>query len=62
MWLLLPPLFCLADYLEARAKGQASTAIRKLLELSAKVAHRQRDNGSIEDIPADQVQEEICFW
>ncbi len=44
-------------YLEARAKGKASTAIRKLLELSAKVAHLVKKDGSTEDIPADQVKE-----
>ena len=43
-------------YLEARAKGKASSAIKKLLELSAKVAHRIIDGGGIEEIPADQVQ------
>lgn len=46
----------LGRYLEARAKGKASTAIRKLLELSAKVAHRIKKDGSIEDIPADHVK------
>ncbi len=45
-------------YLEARAKGKASTAIRKLLELSAKVAHLVKDDGSTEDINADKVQED----
>ncbi len=44
-------------YLEARAKGKASTAIRKLLELSAKVAHVVQKDGSTKDIPADQVKE-----
>ena len=43
-------------YLEARAKGKASSAIKRLLELSAKVAHRLTSDGSTEDIPADQVQ------
>jgi len=43
-------------YLEAKAKGSASEAIKKLLELSAKVAHRLKPDGSIEDIPVDQVQ------
>lgn len=46
----------LGRYLEARAKGKASTAIRKLLELSAKVAHRIKSDGSTEDIPADHVK------
>ncbi len=46
----------LGRYLEAKAKGKASTAIRKLLELSAKVAHRITKGGGTEDIPADQVK------
>jgi Cu+-exporting ATPase len=43
-------------YLEARAKGKASNAIRKLLELSAKVAHKIGKGGKIEDIPADKIK------
>jgi len=43
-------------YLEARAKGKASDAIRKLLELSAKVAHKIGKGGKITDIPADQIK------
>ena len=46
----------LGRYLEARAKGKASGAIRKLLELSAKVAHLIKSDGSTEDIPADQIK------
>jgi Cu+-exporting ATPase len=43
-------------YLEARAKGSASAAIRKLLELSAKTAHRIAKGGKVEDVPIDQVK------
>ncbi|MDP3976229.1 MAG: heavy metal translocating P-type ATPase [bacterium] len=43
-------------YLEAKAKGGASAAIRKLLELSAKVAHRVAGENKTEDIPIDQVR------
>ena len=43
-------------FLEAKAKGKASDAIRKLLQLSAKIAHRISKDGKIEDIPADQVK------
>lgn len=43
-------------YLEARAKGKASEAIKKLLQLSAKVAHRVNSNGKTEDIPTGQIQ------
>src|SRR5690606_1940521 len=41
--------------LEARAKGQASDAIRKLLELQAKEAVVLRDDREVK-IPVDQVQ------
>lgn len=43
-------------YLEARAKGKASEAIKKLLQLSAKVAHKVVGKGKIEDVPVEQVQ------
>lgn len=46
----------LGRYLEAQAKGKASAAIKKLLKLSAKVAHRVKDNGEIEEVPIDKVQ------
>lgn len=43
-------------YLEARAKGSASEAIKKLLELSAKVAHKIIGKNKTKDIPINQVQ------
>lgn len=46
----------LGRYLEAQAKGKASAAIKKLLKLSAKVAHRLKDGGEVEEVPIDQVQ------
>ncbi|MBU1682438.1 cation-translocating P-type ATPase, partial [Patescibacteria group bacterium] len=46
----------LGRFLEAKAKGKASGAIRKLLELSAKIAHRIGKDGKIEDISADHVK------
>lgn len=46
----------LGRFLEAKAKGKAGDAIRKLLELSAKTAHLIGKNGEIQDIPADQVK------
>lgn len=42
-------------YLEEKAKGRASLAIRKLLELEAKTARVLRD-GREEEIPIDEVQ------
>ncbi|MFC1608823.1 heavy metal translocating P-type ATPase [Patescibacteria group bacterium] len=45
----------LGRLLESKAKGRANDAIRKLLELSAKIAHRIKNNGEIENIQADQV-------
>lgn len=45
----------LGRYLESRAKGRAGSAIRKLLELSAKIAHRVAPNGEIQDIPTEEI-------
>lgn len=48
-------LIMLGKYLEAKAKGQTSDAIKKLLNLQAKKARVIRDNEEIE-IPIEQVQ------
>ena len=53
---IITTFILLGRYLEARAKGRASEAIKKLLKLSAKTAHRLTESGSIEDIPIDAVQ------
>lgn len=45
----------LGKFLEIRAKGQTSTAIKKLMGLSAKMAHKKVD-GDFVDVPLDQVQ------
>ncbi len=42
-------------YVEARAKGRASQAIRKLLELEAKTARVLRDGEEVE-VPVDQIE------
>ena len=47
-------LVLLGRYLEARAKGRTSEAIRRLAGLQAKVAHVRRD-GRVEDVPVDEV-------
>lgn len=54
---IITTFILLGRYLEARAKGKASTAIRGLLELSAKVAHRIGKNGKVADIMADNIHE-----
>jgi P-type Cu+ transporter len=53
---IIATFIILGRYLEAKAKGSASAAIKKLMELSAKVAHRVKMDGSVEDIPIDRVQ------
>ena len=46
----------LGNYLEARSKGQASNAIRELLEMEADTATVVREDGSEEEIPLDAVE------
>jgi Cu+-exporting ATPase len=46
----------LGNYLEARSKGQAGEALRKLLEMEADEATLVRDDGSEESVPLDEVQ------
>ncbi|MBT4849479.1 heavy metal translocating P-type ATPase [Candidatus Parcubacteria bacterium] len=46
----------LGRYLEARAKGKASEAIKKLLQLAPKIAHKVIDGKQTEDIDLDKVQ------
>jgi Cu+-exporting ATPase len=48
-------LIRLGKYLEARAKGRTSEAIRKLMNLQAKTANVVRDGSEVE-IPVEQVQ------
>jgi Cu+-exporting ATPase len=52
---LIITLIYLGKYLEARAKGQASDAIRKLAGLRATVAHVIRDSQEL-DIPVQRVR------
>ena len=49
-------LIRLGKLLEARARGQASAAIRQLMELSPKVAHLEQENGEVADVPAQTVR------
>jgi Cu+-exporting ATPase len=48
-------LIVLGKFLEARAKGRTSDALRKLASLQAKTAHLIRD-GAERDIPAEEVK------
>ena len=48
-------LILLGKYLEAKAKGKTSEAIRKLMGLQPKTAKVVR-NGNEEDIPIEEVQ------
>lgn len=52
---LIVTFILLGRYLEARAKGRASQAIKTLLQLSAKVAHKVDSEGNIKDIPTEDV-------
>ena len=45
----------LGNYLEARSKGQASDALRKLLEMEADTATVVRESGDEEEIPLEDV-------
>ncbi|KAB1187218.1 MULTISPECIES: heavy metal translocating P-type ATPase [Haloferax] len=46
----------LGNYLEARSKGQASEALRSLLELEADTATLLSDDGSEREVPLDEVE------
>jgi Cu+-exporting ATPase len=48
-------LVLLGEWLELRARGRTSAAIRQLLGLAPKIAHRVAADGSEEDVPLDQV-------
>jgi Cu+-exporting ATPase len=52
---LIITLILLGRLLEARAKGQAGAAIKKLMGLQAKTARVVRDDGREEDIPVEEV-------
>jgi Cu+-exporting ATPase len=49
-------LVLFGEWLELRARGRTSAAIRRLLDLAPKVARRIRPGGGDEDIPLDQVR------
>lgn len=49
-------LVILGKYLEAKAKGSASEAIKKLLKLKAKTAHILREGNQETEVPMEQVK------
>jgi len=53
---VITALVLLGQVLELRARSQTSGAIRALLGLQPKIAHRVRPDGSEEDLPLDRVQ------
>lgn len=53
---IISTFIMLGRYLEAKAKGSANAAIKKLLELSAKVAHKVISANKTVDIPIEEVQ------
>lgn len=52
---IIATFILLGRYLEAMAKGRAGEAIKKLLELSAKIAHKITEKG-IHDLAVDDIQ------
>jgi len=48
-------LVLLGEWLELRARGRTSAAIRQLLELAPKIAHRVKPDGSEEDVPLSDI-------
>ncbi|HKS54857.1 MAG TPA: copper-translocating P-type ATPase [Steroidobacteraceae bacterium] len=48
-------LVLLGEWLELRARGRTSAALRQLLELAPKVAHRVGSDGSDQDVPLGHV-------
>jgi P-type Cu+ transporter len=53
---IISTFIILGRYLEAKAKGSAGEAIKKLMQLSAKTAHKLQKNGETIDVPIDQIQ------
>ena len=51
----------LGQILEQRAHARSDAAIRALMQLAPKVAHRLRADGREEDVPVDQVQPGDCL-
>jgi P-type Cu+ transporter len=50
---IITTFILLGRYLEAKSKGKASAAVKKLLALGAKTAHRIKENGETEEVSVD---------
>ncbi|MFP4540943.1 MAG: heavy metal translocating P-type ATPase [Opitutales bacterium] len=53
---VITTLVLFGQWLEARARRQTGQAIRGLLDLAAKTAHRLDDEGNEEEVPVEEVQ------
>lgn len=53
---MIVTLVLLGQVLELRARGQTSSALRSLLDLTPKTARRIQSNGNDEEVPLDQIQ------
>jgi P-type Cu+ transporter len=53
---LITGFILLGRYFEARAKGSASKAISRLMELGAKMAHLVEEDGSTRDVPVESLK------
>lgn len=53
---IITAFILLGKYLEARSKGKASEAIKKLLEMGAKTAHKLNADGSLEEVAIEQLR------
>jgi Cu+-exporting ATPase len=53
---MIVTLIKLGKFLEARARKRASAAIRGLMKLSPRIAHRLDESGAEEDVPTDSLR------
>lgn len=53
---IITTFILLGRYLEARSRGKASAAVKKLLALGAKTAHRLKDSGETEEVAVEDLK------